>query len=499
MQAYCLPLHKVVLQNLYSTKCGWSKSLCHGYSIAQARSDVFFSLLFGGQICASAGAFFDSPIALRVIGELSSHPLFLNYCRLYGWRPLALNTDMLVNNSTDPDPIDYIVSRWRNPKTTFGFFRDGEPGFEDLEATRPIKLLACMSLEKGHFENLENQFETLYKDHHTDLFDPDWERHQAEGFASPRPATTPAILTPDTWIWLKAILGYIHEFQMMKHRNSADHPEVLDSFRPMQAIIERTASMWKDTPNYKKEELEELNREFLGRIGNPVAMNPIHNEAPSLYGHYYPLIAYWMETEWHQVRQRTYGAKTCILSSDWMIREVQDFDELSKATYLRDERVDDSLRMAQEQFGEISWDLLFEVVSNPRWRSLVQSMHDPTATTKQEAIGEEILGLLAASFGQFHITNEKGFVHCAVKKTALASSLLAYTGLASDFCGSLHGALGLPQSMAPLSSGGISHAFLAAAPLLGAFGHLLKGTKHIYVPFKERQLRRVIVPDIYGA
>jgi hypothetical protein len=69
----------------------------------------------------------------------------------------------------------------------------------------------------------------------------------------------------------------------------------------------------------------------------------------SHYGYYYPLIDYWMEAEWHAVRHRTYGTDTCILSSDWHMREVFDFDRTSMVTYVAD--VTEDSRPSAQQFG----------------------------------------------------------------------------------------------------------------------------------------------------
>jgi hypothetical protein len=137
------------------------------------------------------------------------------------------------------------------------------------------------------------------------------------------PAILPAILTTDTGKWFKGLMSYLSTYKTFANREATPRPDALDEFFPLTAIVERTKSIDGSSNDYSKVELERLNTAFLQEFGNPPTMNPIHNEGPKHYGPvYYPLIDYWMETEWHEVRHRMYGAESCILSSDWHMRDI---------------------------------------------------------------------------------------------------------------------------------------------------------------------------------
>jgi hypothetical protein len=506
---------------LYSSKANWSKALRHRYTIAQARSDVLFSLLFGGQVCCSAGAFFDSPIALRVFGELSSHPKFDSFCREYGWRPLRLNTDgrsSTPGRATQPDTIDFITSRWRNKEMSFTFFRESELSLGDPDQMPGMKESASSALESRRYGSLADVLEPLYGGHKiehaldaelkpkeygstADLREPLNEGRKVEKTSDthPRHAVVPAILTDDTGKWFESLIGYLSTYRMLEDREAAEKPDILDGFFPLAAVCKRTeniAGSSKDhSRDYSKNGLEKLNKAFVRDFGNPPTMNVIHKEGPTHYGHYYPLIAYWIETEWHQVRQRMYGAKSCILSSDWQMRDMFDFDSRSMASYISDVRIDDSLRVTEEGFGEVSWDVLLETISDRKWRDLMKQMRDERDSEGKRKLADKILNLLASKLSEFHFDHQDGIVSISMKKISADLGYLAsYTHLVMKHHNTLEGLLGAQLAKSIEVAAGI----VAKKPLTETLQTMLaKGFRYVYEFHKGRQLRRAIIPDIY--
>ena len=510
-----IPHHKVVIQNLYSSKANWSKALRHGYTIAQARSDVFFSLLFGGQVCLSAGAFFDSPIAIHVFGELCSHDKFDSFCSDYGWRPLWLNTDRRSEPNADPtiqpSPVEFITSRWRDKRMSFTFFRESESGFNDPEKMSLLKENASSALEGGEYGSLGDLLAPLYQDHEiarydsvatTGLTDPD---PAAETLPDtllvhdPSPAIVRSILTDKTGIWFKGLMDYLTKYKSFEHRDTAKNPSALDEFFPLKAILERTKNIDGTSNLHSKVELDQLNADFLKELGNQPTMNPIHIKGPEHYGPiYYPLIEYWMEMEWHQVRHRLYGAQSCILSSDWHMREMFDFDRASMATYVRDVRIDDSLRVTQEGFGEIAWDVLFATISDKRWRDLLVALRGEVDRDRRRKHADGILNLLASKWSEFHIEHKDGFVSISVKRgAATLGYAAAYAGVVRNHHNTLDGLLGT-HNLLEVVAAPVGLVAANSKPVTQMLNPLVKGARYALASYKGRQLRRTIVTDIYG-
>lgn len=491
--------------------------LLHGYTIAQARSDVLFSLLFGGQVCFSAGAFFDSPIAIRVFGELCSHPEFDKFCSDYGWRPLWLSTDRRSDPNTNPavkpSVVDFLTSRWLNKEMSFTLFREFEPGFEDPVKMSKMKEAACSALRTEQYGSMADQLAPLFEDHkieRSDIIAAEVDRDSyffVEDTSSERharargAAVLPAILTEETGLWFKGLMSYLLTYRTLDNREATKRPSALDEFFPLTAVIERTKSIDGSSKKYSKDELEQLNASLLQKVGNPPTMNPIHNEGPGHYGPvYYPLIDYWMETEWHEVRHRMYGAKSCILSSDWQMREVFDFDHHSKATYMSDVRIDDSLRVVQEGFGEFTLDILFATITDSKWRSSLLQMRAEADREQRRKHADAILSLLASKLGDFHFEHEDGIVSINVKRLSKLGYLGSYAGIVSKHHNTLEGLLGT-QFTTLLEVGALPVGLIAADSKMvtETLRPLVKGAKYVFEFYKRRELRRAIIPDIYGA
>jgi hypothetical protein len=392
---------------------------------------------------------------------------------------------------------------------SFTFFREAETGFDDPVELRKLKDAASAALCSEEYGSLTDRISPLFQDHEIERFDnvSGMEPGNADGPAEGSPgwlagnrgvATLPAILTGATGKWFKGLIGYLTTYKMFFNRDAVERPGALDEFFPLMAVLERTRNIDGSSPLYLKDELDQLNDSFLKKVGNPPTMNPIHIEGPSHYGHYYPLIDYWMETEWHEVRHRLYGAKSCILSSDWHLRDVFDFDATSKATYVSDVRIDDSLRVTQEGFGEIVWDVLFATVTDRKWRDLLGQLRTESDSQRRRAHAEAILDLLASKLSAFHFENENGVVSISMKRTANLGYLASYTGIVTKHHNTLEGLLGSPlAAMVEVAALSIGMAATNSRVVTQGIRPLVKGAKYVFQYYKQRELRRAVVPDIY--
>jgi hypothetical protein len=416
--------HDNLLQTLYSGRCGSANALHFDYALAQARADVFFSLLFGARVVCSAGAFFDSPIAIRVFGELFSLPSFKAISEEHAWYPLCLNTD----NPALCGAKDFLIGRWLNPQSTFGLFREREDGFQ-LEGGRTIldlRKAAADCIRDDEYARLRNIYEPFLVPHEISCYD------QMQTLAAgridpssenlnrqPGSVVIQPLLTEDFAQWLRLIIEYLTRSNCFYSLEPEKYENVLNKFSPLAAIKSRT----KDLPHrrrgdYSLGELRKLNREFEHAVGNTPLMNAFHQRGPEIYGHYYSLINNWIEAEWHATRHAAYVTSVCLFSSNWEEREVFDFDAESKVHYLLKARIDDSLRRTQEEFGELDWSLLLGVVSDPKWRLEISKVRGAKTSDEIAEGCDKILEMLANRITDFTFQCDKGCLSIVAKAVA---------------------------------------------------------------------------------
>ncbi len=476
--------HNVLLQTLYSAKASGDKAFDFPYAIRQARSDVFFSLLFGGRIVASAGAFFDSPIAIKIFGELFTHPRVLSTCQSRDWKPLLLNTD----GTEDLTPQMFLTRRWRNPDASFTLFRESDPYFSTgaPEEVLAMKEHASAYLERGEYLNFRDTLVPLFQSH---------------DFRSALPGElrihqTDAILGESVGDWFQSLMTYLKIEGTFLYRRHAPNPEELQKFSPMDAVTRRTHRLGEDAGGpYEKAELIRLNREFVKLTNNSPLMNPYHIHGPAHYGpEYYPLINHWIEAEWHQTRQRMYNSDVCILSSDRRMRELFDFDNASMVSYVSDAVIDDSLRVVQEDFCDIDWSILLDVVTDTQWLRLVDEIHASRSADALKRPSEEMLHLLSKKMTDFTFDHAEGKVSIIGRRLAKIAAVAGYGGVTAKLHDQLHSLLGLS-----LELGGAISTLMATDTVVKAASPLLKhsvaGLRHVYNAHQKGELRRAIIPN----
>jgi hypothetical protein len=484
--------YSLILQSIYSTKSWGDKAPFFEYSISQARADIFFSLLFGGQIVASAGAFFDAPIALRVLGELMSHPKFIATCIDYGWRPLRLNTD----GDAALSPAQYLAGRWLNPTTEFTFFREpGQSLWEgETAALAALKKEASEAVDRGEFGRLSRVLKPLYANH---LIRQSPAGRRDSRYLELPPASMPAVLTPAVGEWLRAILGYLRLDDTFTRMSDASRLEYMKNFSLFDAVMTRTNALTDEYfGQFSKSELCALNIDFIRKVPGRSSMNAYHIEGPSHYGHYYTLIHNWIEIEWHILRHQLYQTDTCLLSSDWTLRDLFDFDRESKVTYLSNVAVDDSLRVAQEGFAQIHWDVLLAVITDHKWATQIQRLHEHTNLDQKRRAAEEILDFLAVKLADFIFDTKDGRISILAKRASKVGALASYAGIVSKYHNTLEGLFGSGPTWS-LAVGGatlVSDAPRLASPLAKV---VVKGLRYASEKYEAMRLRRAIVPGNY--
>ena len=490
--------HDSVVQTLYSGRCGSSQALYFDYALAQARADVFFSLLFGGRIVCSAGMFFDSPIAIRVFGELFSNVRFTAVCERYDWCPLRLNSD---NPFTHAQGIrnakEYLLSRWRDPTKTFGLFREREDHFviDSAQTIRDRKLAAARAVELDEYARLRNIYEPFLAEHRipaavllpSSASEPQTGRET--GMSGAAPALVSPVLTSQFAEWLRCILDYLNPPDRFVDMELLPYQTILSAFSPFAAVKSRTSGLNQDrVGNYDIPELCERNLEFERSVGSSPMMNDFHNRGPEIYQHYYALVNSWIEQDWHTTRHEAYGSATCLLSSNWEERQVFDFDAASKVHYLSDTRIDDSLRLTQERFGELDWSILFDVISDQRWAALIWKIRDATTREEAEAAADEIFDLLSVRITDFDFQSDKGRFSIRAKRiTDVLSFTSTLTVCVENYGGSvLHmlGAAGVAVSSRARLKQPVTAGIVATVP----------GARWLHPRLSRRSLRTAIAP-----
>lgn len=494
--------HDTLVQTLYSGRCGSAQALYFDYALAQARADVFFSLLFGGRIVCSAGTFFDSPIAIRIFGELFSHERFKAVCESHQWHPLRLNTD----NPQRVAAKDYLLSRWRDPKIAFGLFRETEVDFHLApEKIAARKRAAAESVENGQYGRLEAIYEPFLAEHRVPRYDSVGDRYpERPSVTEPRTgakhgnkdstdARIPTILTTQFAAWLRSIMNYLSLPDCFVNMDADRYKTILSKFSPLAAVKKRTNTILNDRiGNYILDDLRNCNREFESVVGGSPLMNEFHKNGLRIYGHYYALVNNWIELDWHTTRHAAYGSSTCLLSSNWEARQVFDFDAASKIHYLLDTRIDDSLRLTQERFGELDWSILLDVVSDREWELLIWKIREATTTEEVAAAADKILNLLSRRITSFSFQSDKGRLSIRAKNiTNIASHASAVAVCVAYFESSLTGLLGAAALTA------FSALARLKQPFATGIAATVPGAMWLYQKLTGRALRTAVVPTIF--
>ena len=474
--------HDIVLQSLYPSKGEGHVPDFLEQSLCQARTDVFLSLLFGGRIVTSAGAFFDSALAVRVFGELFSHKDFRRIQTSRGWQPLRISTDVLGHIP----PVAYLVDRWARPDARFGFFREFDPGFEvENGCLSPVRSAVVDFLQSGtrDFDSLGSLMESLYAPHEMELVKPAWKIRNNQ---------VPAALDYGAGSWLGLILDYLSDTENWSGRENARNPDALDVFSPVEAIRARAGGV-ADKAVARK--IVALVGVLSGRLSGRRTMNAFHIEAPAVFGPYYPLVDHWVEAEWHAIRHAMYGSATLMLSSGRHERSLLDLDPRQKIASFAPHTIREEDGSTTEFVGDVSfdWDVLFGVVDDARWQGLIRKIRENDDRAGAEAA---LCELIAAKLTDFSFNEEKGHVRIVAKR---AAQWISYGGLAGAFCSTVSALVG---THIPLGAFAGEAAAVAIAPLMGKtelLGHMVApGFRLASRTFAERELRRAVIPR-FGA
>ena len=456
--------HDIMLQSIYPSKGESLRPLFLEQSLCQARSEVLMALLFGGRVVTSAGAFFDSDIAVRVFGELFAHKGFGRMRANRSWQPLVLNTDL-----PDPlTPLQFVLERWRKPEARFGFFREfGGGNGQAPHAEHPVRARVVAFLESGSDKagDLDAAMAGL------------WEPFYLEAGHGPKTLTPhPAILREGSGFWLRDILAYLGEDGNFQCRGDVAVPGALDLFSPADFIAKRTAELADAT---LAGELADRNAAFIAALGGRRMMNSFHIEGPDIYGHDYELICHWIETEWHAVRHVMYDTATLRLSSSRLRKELLDRDPNQRIGHFHPMTVheDETVQPDAVGFADFDWGVLFGVIDSSTWHNLLEEVR---TGENGDGATRRLVEFVARKLTDFSFDEENGRVRVVARCLAQG---LSYGGLASMFQSPLFGLTGLMASPVVRNAGTIAK---VAAPALR-----VAHEKHL-----GHQLRKAIVPRL---
>jgi hypothetical protein len=391
--------HDVVLHSLYSTKAFGSKARFFDIAIAQARADVFYHLLFGARVVCSAGAFFDSPIALKIFGEILQHDLFARVQDYHQWFPLAVNTD---SNEAVVSAPQYIRTRWALPDARFSFFREYDQvrgNFLPEKTDMKRNAAACLN-EENYFIGGRSDLGRL-EDILSPLFEPyKFERPHAVAARLSR-SSMPAILKPGIGEWFRAFFKYFQAPGTFVNRESAPQPQEIERFSPIRSITLRAQALETDSFGiYKKDKLAELCSSFEAEVSHKFFARELYMKGPKHFGLYYPIVSHWAEAGWHTARHRAYGSATAVTASDWALSDILDFEKAEKVISLENESIPDDQELRSANVSDFDWAVLFEVIMDKNWRPLIRRIKEET---DPRPAAEQLLRLVASKHSTFRV------------------------------------------------------------------------------------------------
>ena len=168
--------------------------------------------------------------------------------------------------------------------------------------------------------------------------------------------------------------------------------------------------------------------EFVSTVGTTVKMNDFFQRGPGIYTHHFEMVRGWVEQEWHMSRLHAHHSSKCIVSSDFLAREIHDRDPHPLVYSKSIAEFDDPKRPAQERYFSIEWEVLRDVVADWKWRAAVAALHSATSKEALRAATDEILDLLARKVTDYEFTHNEGFVSIWGRRVELLSAAAAAVG-----------------------------------------------------------------------
>jgi hypothetical protein len=474
--------HDVVLQSLYSAKSSAKHLNYLEFSLAQARTDVFFTLLFGGRIVMSAGSLFDSPLAIRIFGELFSTSGFQILTKEYNWRPLHICTDQ----ATLKMPAEFLGERWKNPESNFTLFRQCDPNFEmDAKILHDLRSQLHAAIEEKNFDNIKPIYEPFTIPYTTKL--------DALGNRDAR--SFPSLMAGDYSAWFKNILIYIEQEGNWSHLPVGPLRDQLDQFSPAASIRHRINSLTQNDDNEVETRASLIERlaEFDKITKSSRVMNPFHVTGPRVFEQYYSLLSHWIEMDWHAVRSNIYRSNSCIFSSDWQIRDVFDLEKNSKAYFLSDSRlIDDGSRLPQDRYSAIDWSILLGLVTNIDWRNMNRKAKSAKNSDELVRQHEEIMNFLAKKLTEFHFENKSGKYSIIAKKSSGVVGAVTGFSIVDKYVEGIFGPV-----LSGLGALSLSSAVQNYQTFAKDIAYLVPFITKIHEKYERHSLRRAVVPQIY--
>ncbi len=490
--------HKTLLQTLHSGRCGILAAPNYNYTLGQARSDVMFSLLFGGRIAYSAGTFFDSPTALRVFGELFCFDSFEEISTKFHWKPLELVMDEKLG---EIGPREYIVRRWREPERKCWIFREDDIEFEkDYEKDLDVLKLSVKERKLAIAQAIEDDNRSQFQD----LYQAFTKNVKMPGVAD---SYTPII--DDRFAkWLFAIIDYLERNRSVCFRDITDSGKAkLSKFSTIDCVESRTAHLAEKLRNERIEsfdsgnlaELQSMNMEMRSRLSDSKGLNPFHNIAESIYKNdmYMRMTHNWLEEDWHNIRYDAYSSSTCLLSSDFEQRQMFDIDNGSKSLYLSDACImtDGPLRQIQEVYGKFYLSILLTVVSSSDWVEQVNIIKQGDGDHRKISNAvNKIIALFAKHTSDFEVNSKEGRISIKLNKIEKWANVLqkietADVYISPIFEGALEYVLGVRVCIPKLPA--------EAVPITKSIMYLRSAAQYIKTHMHRNTLRRKPLYQLY--
>lgn len=406
-RAGALVQRKVILQSLYSGRALLRNVAFFQVMLAQARTDVLKALIFGNTIVVSAESFYDSPIAIRIFGEIFDE-IGPDFCEKYGWAPLELHVE---TRSAAETPAQFLIERWSNLGPYFHFFRASDESI-DPKVREDFQRTAAQTLVDGSYDDLQDVMKPLCEPYVLS----DAGIGAAGRIPLPSISEYPSLLTRAAISNMQFVENYLLRMKRFKHLGQSNFDATVKAFSQTDVIAQRGLGL---IDRAEREMLLSRNNEFARRFGTALPMSIFLREGPTVYGEQFDLARFWVEKDFHMKRLSPYDAVCCIAASDYEPKGIFDADTDLKEVFDRDDRLDDDGSTVVEEHFRFEWSVLKDLVASASWRGAISAIRKAKTQEQLDAAAERVLDVLKEKLVEFHVTSKKGVV--SVQGPRLAS------------------------------------------------------------------------------
>lgn len=406
--------NRALIQGLYSLKFRSINAPLFEDLVAQARADVFFSLLFGNTVVSPGEAFFDSAAAIKIFGEIFS-VIEPEFCRDHGWSPLILRIET-PTAATDLRAL--LKKRWSDQRQFLLLFREDDASFDSEVAKNARRLAQEFIDEAAPKEQLATAFARLSDPYRVplrglSLYDP------PEALVGAT-MTTPSLVSSETAGHINRIINHCQKTGAVELTPPPLFREHIGGFSLAAALSTRLTSLNEENG---MQEISELAKDFFSKYRNEVPMGQFMDTGPEQFGKHFERVRNWLESDWHGKRALAHDAAAWINTRESTVTMPEIANE--RIFYLSETRGRDFMTLDKALF-RLDWTVLKSIVSDTKWKIIIQDIRNAQASNNvDELVGlaENLLNFFAKKLSEYFVQSEHGLVKLTGRAMTTASAL----------------------------------------------------------------------------